>query len=156
MNERDKLLDDLMEKFNEAKKELGFKSSFEDINGIFHISDYVLGANFVSERFSRQMCARIVDTYMSWLNYFQGLIFPNTGSVVSLSENKILNESDKKELSKIINEIMELVTRNSIIGLTKNKNEEAKFIDDSVNYWNGFFRAKVIDIMQKIHDGWKK
>ena len=42
-------------KFEETKKELGFKVSFEEVDGIFFISDAAANAGFVSEKaFSRQ------------------------------------------------------------------------------------------------------
>lgn len=154
--DKESLLKEAREKFESVRKELGFKSTFEDVNGVFFINDYVLNVGFVSERFSRQICARIVDTYMSWLNYLQGLLFPNAGSIVSLSEGKILNDSDKKVVGKTISEVMAVITTNSVIGLTRDKAMEAKFIDESVDYWNGTFKPKMTDIMQKINDGWRK
>ena len=45
MNQQE-LLDGLREKFEKTKKELGFKSSFEDINEIFFINDFILHEKF--------------------------------------------------------------------------------------------------------------
>jgi len=154
--EKEALLKEIKTAFEAAKSELGFKSSFDEINDIFYINDSILNSGFVSEKFSRQICGRIVDTYMSWLNYLQGLIFPNAGSIVSLSESKLIDEKDKKEISKMISEIMSIITTNSVVVITKDKNLEANFIDEAVSYWKKSFRPRVTGIIHKVNEGWKK
>ncbi len=154
--DKEDLLKETREKFDKAKKELGFKSTFEDINEVFHIDDYILSVGFASERFSRQMCSRMVDTYMSWLNYLQGLLFPNAGSIVSLSENKLMYEADKKDAGKMLSEIMAVITTNSVLVIKPDKAMESKFIDEAVNYWNKSFKARATILIQKINDGWRK
>lgn len=154
--DKESLLKETREKFDSVKNELGFKSTFEEINDTFYINDYVLSLGFVSERFSRQICGRIVENYMSWLNYLQGLVFPNAGNIVNLNESKLLNDTEKKEIGNMLSEIMALVTTNSVISITKDKELEAKFIDDAVNYWNKSFKSRATNIIKKINDGWKK
>ncbi|MDP1695413.1 MAG: hypothetical protein Q8L29_00695 [archaeon] len=154
--DKENLLKEAREKFESIKNELGFKSTFEEINDTFYINDYILSLGFVSERFSRQICGRIVENYMSWLNYLQGLVFPNAGNIVNLNESKLINDSEKKEIGKMLSEIMAIITTNSVVAITKDKKIEARFIDESVTYWNSSFKSRATQIIKKINDGWKK
>ena len=148
------LLKVLDEKYKEARAELGFKSSFQELNEIFYIQDSVLKDRYVSPRFSRQLCRRIAETYTSWINYFQGLLMPNPANLTLIAESKNLNEQDREELSLLISKTVALLVRNSIAGLNKDKEEEAKFIDDAVAFWNTTFKPGLIKILQKSKSEW--
>ena len=157
MNKKDKqeLLEELEEKFEKAKSEIGFKASFDEVERIFFINDAILKSGFVSESFSRQLCSRMVETYHSWLSYYHGLVMPNPQNIINLNESKFLDQEDKKGIMNMMSKIISLTDRNNLIGLTKDKKEEAKFIDDAVEFWNSEFEAFSIKVMQKIVDGWK-
>ena len=51
---------------------------------------------------------------------------------------------------------MTLVSTNSIIGLTKDKKLEAKFIDNAIKFWKEPFLPELTKIMKKINYGWRK
>lgn len=150
------LLRELEEKFEVVKKELGFMSSLKELNRIFFIKDAVLGVGFVSENLSRQLCSRIVDTYMNWNNYLHSLIIANPQNMFNINESKMFNEEEKKEITKLMTETMALVSTNTLVGLTKDKSTEAKFIDDSVDFWKKTFCPALIKIIKKVNSGWKK
>lgn len=152
--EKEKLLAELKEEFDKTKKILGFKSSYEDIERIFFLEDMIIRENYVSPRFSRQLCGRILDTYNSWVSYMNYLIVPSAGSIISMMENKMLSEEDRKIISDILKKVLELTSRNTLIGLTKDQKEEAKFIDDSVNMWENNFKPEMIKILTKLNASW--
>ena len=91
------ILAELKEKFENEKKRLGFKSSFDEVDKAFFIEDAVLQNGFVSETFSRQMCHRIVDTFSSWNNYMHSLIMPNPSHMINMTEAKAVDDEMKKE-----------------------------------------------------------
>ena len=88
--EKVQLLKEFRWDFDKMKTELGFKSSFDDLNNIFFIDDFVLKTEFVSNRLSRQICSRIVETYMNWNNYLHSLIITNPQNMINVTESKIL------------------------------------------------------------------
>jgi len=153
---KEKLFEELEEKFEEAKKELGFKSSFKEIDNIFFIRDFILEQGHVSESFSRQLCLRISNTFNSWLGYLHNFLIPNPGSMVAIMENKMINEEDKKIISKIAKKIMVMISTNNLVGLSKNKKLEAEFIDDSVKLWKEYINPELIKIVSKINQRWKE
>ena len=59
-------------------------------------------------------------------------------------------------MSQLISDAMALISLNSLVGLTKNKKEEAKFIDNSVAFWKERYNPKLTEIMKKINENWKK
>ena len=156
LNERGNLLRQLKDKFEELKSELGFKSSFHEIDKIFYIQDSILNAGFVAESFDRQICARIVDTYMGWNNYLHNLVMPDSHSMIQMNESKLLNDVDKKEILQVIADSMRIVSMNLVIGIGRDKNVEAQFIDNSVEFWNRHYSSSVFRIVKKINDGWNK
>ena len=154
--EQKELLDFFEKEFLKIKADLGFKAGLDEIDKIFFVKDMILKEGFVSEMLSRQICNRITETLMQWNSYVYNLIFPNPGDMILGSESKAISQEDKNELWKLMRKSMELVSRNSIIGLSKDKKIEAKFIDDSLDFWNMKFNPKVIEIVKKINSEWGK
>ena len=154
---REQILRELHEGFASVKKELGLNSSFEDLDKAFFLEDAVLQAGFVSPKaLSRQICARIVDTYMGWNNYMHNLIIPNPHYMIQVNESKMLNDEDKKMIGKMISESMRFVSENMLNGLSKDKKAEADFIEGALALWNGSYKQRLESFLRKIHAGWKK
>jgi hypothetical protein len=154
--ERNKLLLELKTRFEELKEELKFKAAFEDINSIFFLEDHILHEGFISNQFSRQVCSRILETYNGWAGYLHNLIMPNPGNIASMMETKLMDEKEKKEIGELFKKCMALSSENAVIGLTKDKKKEAEFIDEAVNFWKSCFKNKLIEILKKVNENWKK
>ena len=153
--EKEKLITELEKKFKEIKSELNFNSTFEEIDQIFFIKDYILKDKFVSDNFSRQLCYRIVETYMSWNEYLHSIIMPNPQNILNMGESKIFNQEEKKEIVELMKKIMGISSKNSLIGLEKDKKAEALFIDNSVKFWNEEFKPKMVKTMKKVNKEWE-
>ena len=157
MADKEKLMGEFESGFEKMKKELGFKSGLAELDRIFFLKDGVLKVGFVSDGLSRQVCSRIIETYMSWNNYLHGLIMPHPQNILNLTESKaVKDEADRKKISGAMKMAMELASRNTLIGLTKDKKEEAKFIDDAVRIWDKEFSPLLKEIMKKINESWKE
>ncbi len=154
MNKKE-ILQELKEKFEEAKKELGFKATLEELDGIFFIKDAILSAGFVSETVSRQICGRIVETYSLWNNYLHSLLMPNPGHILNMNESKMFDEGERKQILELIHSSMAITSRNNLIGLNKDKKQESEFIDRALTFWKDEFKPEVIRITEKINKGWK-
>ena len=50
---------------------------------------------------------------------------------------------------------MAFASTNTLVGLTKNRKEEAEFIDESLKFWNEEFSPILTVIMKKVNDNWK-
>ena len=157
MADKKELLNELKEKFEEAKKELGFNASFEELDSAFFIKDAVLSIGFVSDGFSRQLCSRIIDTFNSWHSYLNGLMMPSSSFFASQTEAKLFNTpEDKKIIWSLIKKAMYLSSKNSIIGMSKDKNLEKEFIDEAYISWRDFYCPGILKILQRVNEGWKK
>lgn len=156
MIDKESLMKELKQQFDLTKKDLGFKSNFEDLEEIFFLKDAVLSVGFVSDKYSRQLCSRIVDTYMSWISYLHGTVFPQPGNMIAMTENKIFNDTDKKEILDLMKKTLALLTDNNVIKVTRDKKAEAKFIDDSLLFWKKTFEPKLKEILVKSNKGWKE
>ncbi len=155
MKDKQELMKDLEVEFDRIKKEIGFESSLDEINNIFFIKDYILHEGYVSENLNRQIASRITDTLMSWNNYLHGLIFSNPGNMMVMNENRMFQDSEKKNINKLISKSMSLVSLNTLIGITKDKEKEKEFFDKSVKFWQETLKPEIEKIMIKVNKGWK-
>lgn len=154
--ENKELLDKFEKKFEDVKKELGFKSSLNEIDQVFFVRDHILHEGFVSDKLSRQICSRISETLMNWNGYLHGLILPNPNNIINITEGQMFNEEEHNEIMKLISEMMSLVSLNTYVGISKDKKLEAEFIDGAVRFWKDTFKPHIVKIMGKIKEGWKE
>ncbi len=157
MIDKKELIKEVEKEFNRVKEELGFEATLEELEDAFKIFDGVVSSEFVSTSFSRQLCARILDNYMGWHSYLNGVLVPNSGFLASQTEaNLFNNQEDREMIWKMIKKTMEYSTTHSLIGLTKNKELEAQFIDDTLNYWKEVFSPNLKMILLRANEAWKK
>jgi len=148
------LLKELDKMFEECKKELGFKTSFKELDSVFFLKDFVISSKFVSQDFSRALCHRIVDTFNGWAGYLNSLIVPNPGIIAHYVESSMFDEDEKKEIVLLYYRVLELASRNPLIVLSKNKKMEGKFIDYAFKFWKKEFQPKMVKIIKKVNSGW--
>ena len=73
---------------------------------------------------------------------------------MQITESKMFNENEKKEIMNLFEESMALSCGDLITRISRDKNTEAKFIDDSVKFWKKSFKPKLQEIVKKINDNW--
>ena len=157
MTNKEKLLQELKQEFEKTKKEIDFIPTFEELENEFFLKDGILSTGFVSVKYSRQLCSRIVDIFNSWFNYFHDILMPNPANMFMSTESKIFNtENDKQKIWKLIKKGRALISLNVLIGLNKNKEQEKKFINQSYNFWINEFKPALIEIMKTVNTAWKK
>jgi len=151
------LIKEVEKEFNKAKEELGFEAELNELDDAFKIFDGVVSSEFVSTSFSRQLCARILDNFMGWHNYLNGILIPNSGFLASQTEaNLFNNQEDREMIWGMIKKTMEYSTTHSLIGLTKNKELEGRFIDEAFKYWKEVFSPNLKIILLRANEAWKK
>lgn len=153
--EQDKLIEEFKEAFNQMSERLGVKSSLDELDEVFYLSDMVLRERFISSKLSRVICARIRDTFNSWIGHLHSLLVPIPSSMIGVSESKVFNEEEKKRIVRTIETLMAFTSENNLIGLTKDKEKEAEYIDNSLIIW-GENKEFLIFCAKKIHDYWKQ
>lgn len=152
--EQDEIISRLEKDFESLKKDMKIKSSFDDLERIFFLKDYIQKEGYVSTRLSRAISRRIVDLYMSWAGYLHGLIIPNPNSMITVTEHNMFEDKEKEEILRLMNRILAHCSKNSLNGLTQDLKEEAKFIDDSVALWDGEVNPKMVELIRKVNKGW--
>ena len=157
MINKKELLKELREKFEETKKRLGFKATFEEINKIAYLKDMVLSQGFVSEQFSRQMINRIIETYSSWLNELYSWLYPQQLDLIHLSESKKISQEERKELLNLVDRIMYLIRKNKRIAFDGLKKEdEGNFVDELVEFDKKFFTPTILKFNKKAEFFWQE
>ena len=147
------LIQEFEESFNALKKELGFKSSLEELDEIFYFRDFILQAGFVSLKLSRMLCGRIRDTFNLWISQLHAWLVPNPSSMIGISESQTFDDKEREEMTDIMKKFMAFTSENVLIGLTKDKKKEAEYIDRSIALWNDN-KNNLISYAKKVNDYW--
>lgn len=155
MNKQE-ILKELKEKFNETKKRLGFKSTFKEINEISYIEDMVLSQGFVSNQFSRKIINRMVETFYCWVTELYSWVYPAPMDIIHLHENKKVSEEERQEILDMIDKIMYLVRKTKRIafeGLIKEK--EGSCVDELVKFNKKYFCPFMLKYHKKFEKVWR-
>jgi DICT domain-containing protein len=157
MVDKKEILKELEKKFEETKKEINFKPTFEDLEKEFSITDAVLSAGFVSENFSRQLAQRIVDHFRDWHGYLNNLLLPNPSYIAGQTESKLFNsEDERKKIWKLITISMKFSSFHSLTNIEGSLEKDREFIDEAYNSWINVFKPGLIYLLDKVYEGWKK
>ncbi len=153
---KEEILKELKEKFEEVKKELNFKSSYEDINELCLLEDSVLNIGFVSNDFSKQLINKIIESFYSWLGILHSWLMPSPQDMIFMSEANKLDENEKNQVKKIVSYIMYLVRKNKRIEFQRDNAKKGEFIDEMINFGKGDFTKFMIKFHKKFELAWKE
>ncbi len=156
MTEKQELLKDLRESFDELKKNLKFNSNFEELDKAFLIKDFILEEGYVAENFFVQFSSRIAAFYGEWLRYLNNLLVPSSEFLASQTEIKLFNtEEDKKHVWTLIKTGMKFANMKVLLTLQEDKKMQAEFIDESFKAWNEIFKPGVSSLVKRAYAAWK-
>lgn len=133
MDRAQRLLEELKKSFAAWRAKAKFHASFEELDEVFFLQDYILGAGFVSPRVNRMVCARMRDTVNSWIQKIHSWLVPSPYSLIDTSEHQLFSEEEQEELKRILHDFMAVVTLSVEVGLTKEK--EAAYVDTTLATW---------------------
>ncbi len=149
------IISDFEEKFEVLKKKHKIKASYKELDEKFLIKDFIEKEGYVSTEVLWQLRDRIMNLFSNWANYLHGIVMPNPSSLFNMTESGIFNDQEKEEIMKTTSKFLVLTSKNAVVNITKDKKEEAKLIDESLETWNKF-SPELKKIMIKIHDAWKE
>jgi hypothetical protein len=153
--DKKEILKELREKFDEIKKNLKFKATFQEINEMSYIEDMALRDGYVSNQFSRQMINRMVETFVSWIPELNVLIFPAPYDLIRLNESKILTQQEKNEITEIISRIFYIYRKHKRIAFEDLKGE-GEFVDELVNFDKAYFNPFMLKYHKKLEKFWRE
>lgn len=126
----------LDKEFERVRKELGFTATLEELDAIFFVRDFIARDKYVSTNLNRQLCHCIAGLFNNWAGYMHNIIMPPPGNMFYSAESSQFSEDERAQLIQTMHKFMAHVSKNTLIGLTKDKKEEAAFIDSSITFWN--------------------
>lgn len=145
----------LKDAFEKWKNEKKFKSSFEDLDEVFFITDYVLASGFISPKINRMICGRLKDTLNGWVQQIHYWIIPAPYSIISTSESHLFDEKEKEELKLVLKDFMSIVSLNVEVGLTKDAQKEAEYVDNALGMWRKHLPS-LIKFSKKVRVSWQE
>lgn len=153
--QKKELLSELEQEFKQLKDELKLAVTLDELDTIFFVRDAVLQLGYVPNGLSRMICSRITDLFSNWNGYLHNLVVPNPNSMIRMSEGGAFSDEDKKKIMDKMKCFQELISRNILVGLTKKRQDEGKFIQDSVALWSDNLDF-LIDVVKRANTHWKE
>ncbi|MGV8169105.1 MAG: hypothetical protein ACP5N3_03545 [Candidatus Nanoarchaeia archaeon] len=147
------LLAELEQKYELWKNNAGLKYSLDELDSVFFIRDYIIASKYVSPALNRMICARIRDTFGSWVQVIHNWLIPSPYNIISNSEGQLFTDSEKEELNIILKEFMAFISENAIIGLKKDTKREGEYVNKSIMLFNKHL-PRMIYYSEKVHDYW--
>lgn len=154
--QNDQLLEQAQQEFAILKKKLNLSVTYEELDAVFFISDYVLSSKMVSSRFGRMICQRISQTFGSWLQFIHDVLMPNPHNMISQAESQLFDDAQKAKLQECLFKISEITSRKSRLVLEETDELEKSIIEDSILLWTNYVKPTLIPYMQKINTYWKE
>jgi hypothetical protein len=155
--EKEELAKELAEKFEDFQKKSGFRATFDEVNRFFYLEDLIFSAGYVSERFSRQMINRMIDTFGSWMNEIHGWLFPAPQDLLHQTEGRKLTPEDTAKLKKLMGHVMYFVRKNKRLSFSDAEpKEEGEFVDEMVDFKNNEFKPTILYFNDKFEKAWKE
>jgi len=154
--EEEQLVKKFIANFEKVKRELHLKTTYEDLDTIFFISDMVKKDGYLTSSITRVICHRIMSQFMSWNGYLHGLVMPNPNYMISVSESENFDEESKQELLNLMTKVMTFSSRNNSLTFLRDPRADAKFIDDAVAFWKNTFAPETAKYLAKIEKSWAR
>ena len=155
MINKKELIKELKEKFEETKKKLAFKAEFDEIEHFFFLTDHILEQGYVSERFERQLCLRLISSYYSWMGEFHAWIMPPPGNIITHTEYKAFLEDEKEIVKFLIKKTMYFFRKDKLNAFKDDYKKMGETIDEMVEYrekYTGFMNK----LLEKKKKNWEK
>ena len=153
--EENDLIIKLKDAFEKWKNEKKFKSSIDDLDEVFFITDHILASGFISPKINRMICGRLKDTLNSWIQQIHYWIIPAPYSIISTSESHLFDEKEKEELKLVLKDFMSIVSLNVEVGLTKDPQKEAEYVDNALGMWRRHLPS-LIKFSKKVRESWQE
>lgn len=155
--EKEKILEDLRKQFQKFKAEYDIKYSFEEMEEIGFLEDMALSDGYVSKRFSRQLINRLISSPHSWVGELHAWAYPPQMDMIHINEHNQLSEEERKEVLKMIDQIMYFVRKNKRIGFQENvKKGEKEYLIELVEFKKNKFRPFMEKYHKKFEKFWKE
>lgn len=152
--EQEQLQKKLKAKYETLRSEKGYDHSFEELDEIFFIQDYVLNSGYISPQLNRMIASRIEDTFNSWVNKLHSWVIPNPKSLVQRSESNAFTDEEKQKMKDIISAFKHHSYTNRIAGVAKDEEKDKAFINKSVELWNKH-KDDLQQFLAKSKDHWE-
>lgn len=149
------ILNELEKRYEVLKKELNLTVSLKELDKYFFVIDSLLKNNYVPYDLSSLIRYRISEISISYVNFLHSLIVPNPQSMIDLNQSQSLSEEDKEIVNKLIGKLMVLFSKNNVINVDRNKENEAEHINNSIKVYKEI-KPELLKIEQKVNKIWEE
>lgn len=134
-----------------------FKSvPFQELDNAFYVAEYFASKKEVPPYMGGLIIRRISDYYQSWASFFHRLLMPNPSSIIDLEESKNLTTEDKKNIQRLLRDVMGFVTKATALNFEKDVTENEKFMKESLDFYSTALSPFLKEFLLRLHESWKK
>jgi len=151
-----KLLSELKNSFDSLRNECGFKTTYEDLQDLIFMEDFVLEEGYVSTSLLDELVNKLAERFYSWVGVLHSFIMPSPSDMISSSESKKFSKADKEEIFNLMKGIMYLTRKSKRILFERDKKAESAVLDELVEFDKSEFSPLMAKYHKKLEDAWNQ
>jgi len=98
---------------------------------------------------------RLHDKLAFFARILEGVIYPNTSSLVAMQEAKYFTDNEKSEMSKIYKKIVSIERASNVLDIESSEKEESSFIIATYKEFKSI-KKEIKSITEKMVNSWNK
>lgn len=125
--------------------------NFEELDNDLEMSISIEKSSFLLRTIRR----RLHEKAAFFSRILEGVIYPNTSSLLNIQESKFFTEKEKEEISKIYKRLATIERDSNVLDVEGSDEENAKFISNSFKEFQEI-KAFMKEITKKMAESWKE
>jgi len=156
VNEEQKLIEELKERYSVLHTKHGLKTSFEEYENNYGLTDAILKEGFVPKSLAIFLVFRASDFHFSWYNFMHSLLMPQPGSLLQMEESSYIDEEMRNKMKVEMRKAMSLIRKVNIVSASRDESLAIKTVDEFIRLWDESTKEVVHDISTLLSDKWSE
>ncbi|MDP4012175.1 MAG: hypothetical protein Q8R00_01030 [Candidatus Nanoarchaeia archaeon] len=143
-------MEEIKKKYNEIASKKGLPS-WDELDKEYELG-YMSPLSEIS--FPLRFIRRRINDRFAWAaNFFQGLLHPNSSSLISMQESKYFTAEDRNKISSLLREFMQIERLALTLDIDHNDENTINWIKDSHKKWM-LHKKDLSFFAEKMRAGW--
>ena len=155
-NEELKLIEELKEQYTVLTTKHGFKTSFEEYESNYGLTDTILKEGFVPKFLGIFLVFRASEFHFSWYNFMHSLLLPQPSSMLQMEESSYIDDDMRKRMKVEMRKTMSLIRKVNLVSATRDESLAVKTVDEFMKLWTESTKELVHSLSTLMSDKWSE
>ena len=155
-NEELKLIEELKEQYSVLSAKQGLKTSFDDYENNYGLTDTILKEGFVPKALGIFLAFRASEFHFSWYNFMHSLLMPQPSSMLQMEESSYIDDDLRTQIKIEMRRTMTIIRKVNLVSATRDEALAVKTVDEFTGLWNNSTKELVRNISSLLSDKWSE